>query len=371
MKLFALSLAAYGSALDFDDVDFANANRAAIAARVNGDPSSSWVAATTGAQLGRFANTSYSVLRSLAGVLGGDPTENEAGLPTRTLAETSAAYAARFGGGSSLPVSFDAARYWSAQCGSIIAEIRDQSACGSCYAVSAASVASDRFCIAHNGTRSARLSGVDLMSCCKTCAGSNGGCFGGTPSKCWDYISTQGIATGAAHGDKSACLEYPFAECAHHDPASPLPACPDTPYNAPTCFWACDSGPGANTGKHTYDGDQAAHKFATSYKVAAKAAAIQGEIATHGPVQASMFLTADFEVYRSGVFTTTSTDYVGAHAVRIVGWGTDAGAGKDYWKVANSWNDGWGEAGYFRIERGANILQIEAGVVAGTVHARK
>ena len=30
-----------------------------------------------------------------------------------------------------------------------------------------------------------------------------------------------------------------------------------------------------NTGKHTYDGDQAAHTFGTSYKVDATAAAIQ------------------------------------------------------------------------------------------------
>jgi hypothetical protein len=27
----------------------------------------------------------------------------------------------------------------------------------------------------------------------------------------------------------------------------------------------------------------------------------------------------------------------------------------------------WGEKGYFRIERGKNILSIESGVVAGTI----
>ena len=352
--------AALDPSFDFESVAFANANRAAIAARVNGNPSSSWVATTTPAA--RFANSSYAVLRSLAGVLGGNPAENEAGLPLRTLGDMRAE-----GAPLEAPASFDAASFWS-QC-PIIAEIRDQSACGSCYAISAASVASDRFCIAHNGTKSDRLSATDLMSCCKTCAGANGGCFGGTPSHCWDYIASQGIATGGAHGDKHECLEYPFPKCAHHDPASALAPCPDTPYFAPTCFWSCDAA--GNTGKHTYDGDQAAHKFGRSYKVDATVAAIQADILMHGPAQASMFLTAEFEVYKSGVFTTTSAAYVGAHAVRIVGWGTDAASSKDYWKVANSWNDGWGERGYFRIERGKDILNIESGVVAGTWFPRK
>jgi len=239
--------------------------------------------------------------------------------------------------------------------------VRDQSACGSCYAVSAASAATDRFCIAHNATKMPRLSAVDLMSCCFSCKGAYGGCYGGTPSLCWDYISSQGIATGGAYGDHSRCLEYPFPECEHHTSGS-HPACATTPYNAPTCFWKCDAD---STDKGTYDAEQAAHVFGTAYKVDADEAAIQADIVAHGPVQASMFLVAEFEVYSSGVFTTTSKQYIGAHAVKIVGWGVD-GATK-YWNVANSWNDEWGEQGYFRIERGIDCLAIESGVVAGTV----
>jgi hypothetical protein len=205
--MFALTtLLAYTSlleatALDFDSVEAANANRARIIAAVNGDPRSTW---TAGAPIARFRDTPYSVLRSLAGVLGGDPTENEANLPVKTLAEITARYEARYGTGTP-PASFDAVLNWP-QC-PIIGEIRDQSACGSCYAVSGASAATDRFCIASNGAKQDRLSATDLMSCCKTCAGANGGCFGGTPSKCWDYISTQGIAKGGSYGDFSKCLE--------------------------------------------------------------------------------------------------------------------------------------------------------------------
>lgn len=325
----------------------ADAHRKSIVARVNADPSATWVAVYP--PVSRFARQDYSVMKRMAGVLG-SPDENAAGLKVKKLSDMPP---------RDVPDSFDAKMNWP-QC-PLIGEIRDQSACGSCYAVSAASAATDRFCIAHNGTRTDRLSGVDLMSCCKTCAGANGGCFGGTPSHCWDYISSQGITSGGAYGDYSKCLEYPFPPCEHHTTGS-LPTCPDDPYLAPTCWWACDSN---STGKMTYDADQASHKFATSYKVDKDVLAIQTDILNHGPAQASMFLVAEFEVYKSGVFTTQSKDYIGAHAVRVVGWGVDGDT--PYWRVANSWNTEWGEEGYFRIERGANILAIEASIVAGTV----
>ena len=61
------------------------------------------------------------------------------------------------------------------------------------------------------------------------------------------------------------------------------------------CVWSCDTA--GNTEHHDYDRDQLTHRFATSYKVAASVAAIQTDIMTHGPVQASMYLVDSFEVY--------------------------------------------------------------------------
>lgn len=336
------------SAVDSD------AHRQDIVAKVNTDPNSTWKAVYP--PIDRFKGKTYEVLASLAGVLGGDPYENAAGLPIRKLSDFTDAF-----GTHDIPVDFDAVSAWP-QC-PIIAEIRDQSACGSCYAVSAASAATDRFCIHHNGTVSDRLSDVDLMSCCFTCKGSNGGCFGGTPSHCWDYMTEQGIASGGKYLDNTKCLAYPFPPCDHHVSGT-HGTCSDTPYNAPTCFWACDSNA---TGKVTYDDDQAAHKFATSYKVDNNVEAIQRDILAHGPSQASMYLVPSFEVYKSGVYTTTDTKYIGAHAVKIMGWGVDSGA--SYWLVANSWNTEWGEGGRFRIARGTNVLAIEAGVVSGAMAA--
>jgi hypothetical protein len=48
------------------------------------------------------------------------------------------------------------------------------------------------------------------------------------------------------------------------------------------------------------------------------------------------------------VYKQQSDKAVGAHAVKISGWGQDPKEG-GYWLVQNSWTSRWGEEGYFRI----------------------
>nr|CDJ88565.1 Peptidase C1A domain containing protein [Haemonchus contortus] len=55
----------------------------------------------------------------------------------------------------------------------------------------------------------------------------------------------------------------------------------------------------------------------------------------------------------------------GYHAVKIIGWGKENGT--DYWLIANSWHNDWGENGFFRILRGTNHCGIEEKVSGGLV----
>jgi len=54
---------------------------------------------------------------------------------------------------------------------------------------------------------------------------------------------------------------------------------------------------------------------------------------------------------------------LGGHAVKMIGWGIDNGV--KYWTIANSWNEDWGNAGFFNIRLGGNECGIEGQAVAG------
>merc|ERR1712137_1041653 len=94
-----------------------------------------------------------------------------------------------------------------------IARIRDQSKCGSCWAISATKAFEDRLCIA-SGDASFTLSAADTMSCA-----TGAGCSGGQPANAWSWMRSAGVVTGGAYetmGTGKTCLPYPFEECAHH-----------------------------------------------------------------------------------------------------------------------------------------------------------
>ena len=74
---------------------------------------------------------------------------------------------------------------------------------------------------------------------------------------------------------------------------------------------------------------------------------------------------ADFVNYKSGVYHHVSGQLLGGHAIRILGWGNEDGT--DYWLVANSWNEDWGDQGFFKIVKGKDECGIEDGAVAGLI----
>lgn len=252
---------------------------------------------------------------------------------------------------SDLPPQFDSREHWP-NCESI-KEIRDQSGCGSCWAFGAASAMSDRICIASGQKDQRRVSTEDLLECCYQCGL---GCNGGFLFQTWMQWKEFGVVTGGLYQDKNWCKAYKFPPCNHHS-SGPYEDCSKYNFNTPKCEKACSN----SDYKKSYADDKTfAQKI---YNVVGGEQAMMQEIFAYGPVEAAFMVYDDFLAYKSGVYAHMEGDFLGGHAIKIIGWGVE---GKTpYWLVVNSWNDNWGDRGTFKILRGRNHCGIEGSPVAG------
>uniref|UniRef100_A0A8R1EF30 Pept_C1 domain-containing protein n=1 Tax=Caenorhabditis japonica TaxID=281687 RepID=A0A8R1EF30_CAEJA len=241
-----------------------------------------------------------------------------------------------------IPATFDSRSAWP-ECKSI-KQIRNQATCGSCWAFGAAETISDRICIETKGAQQPIISPDDILSCCGSSCGN--GCEGGYPIQALRWWDSKGVVTGGDYKG-AGCKPYPIAPCTSG-------SCPES--KTPSCSLSCQSGYSTAYAKDKHFGTSA-------YAVAKKVASIQTEIHENGPVEAAFSVYEDFYKYTSGVYKHTAGKYLGGHAIKIIGWGTESGS--PYWLVANSWGTDWGESGFFKILRGVDECGIESAVVAG------
>lgn len=167
-------------------------------------------------------------------------------------------------------------------------------------------------------------------------------------------MSSTGIVTGGDYpdiGSGSTCLPYSLAPCAHHVPATKkYPACPSNEYPTPSCSRKCsESGYSKD-----YSSDKTKGSGAFSLNSVEE---MQTEIMQNGPLAVAFTVYSDFPTYKSGVYKHTTGSMLGGHAVEMIGWGTENG--EDYWIIKNSWNEQWGDNGYFKIARGSDECGIE------------
>ncbi|KAJ4459378.1 putative Cathepsin B [Paratrimastix pyriformis] len=258
----------------------------------------------------------------------------------------------------SLPDEFDPRKEYGDRCPST-KMLRDQGGCGSCWAFAAAASITDRICIATKGAMNPIISAEDIVSCCSIthapleCT-SDKGCNGGQIKDPWSYWHSKGVVTGGLYGDTQTCQPYTIPPCEHHVDG-PRPSCAGEDYKTPQCLRTCSNSSIDYKSDKTF-GDKA-------YSVSGVQNIMQ-ELVQHGPLSASLSVYEDFEAYKGGVYQHVKGSFLGLHAVSLIGYGVDNGT--PYWLLKNSWNNDWGEGGFFRILRGKNECGIE-GEIAGSV----
>lgn len=250
-----------------------------------------------------------------------------------------------------LPAKFD----WRNVNGeSFISPVRDQGACGSCYAMATIDALEARVRIQTKNQHKLDLAVQDVISCSPY----SQQCNGGYPFGVARYVSDFGIVT-------EECMAYKAENG--------------------TCSSKC-ADPKIVVRAESYN-------YIGGYLGAGNEEDMKLEIFNNGPIVASFFVHDDFKYYKNGIYShvegkagkkgKVNPIEVTSHSVCIIGWDVDEITGEKSWIVKNSWGKLFGEeapkdsafykthctgegycGGFFRIRRSVDESAVESAAVS-------
>jgi len=198
--------------------------------------------------------------------------------------------------------------------------VKDQGGCGSCVAFGTAAVVETTLRAQRGDPNLAiDLSEAQLFYCHARSQGRNCG-NGWFPDQAFEFFKNQGVAD-------EACYPYTSGD--------------------QDCSNLCS------------DWQNRAIKI-TGYHSFGSVADIKEWLSTRGPVTGCFYVFDDFFSYRSGVYRHVTGELAGGHCVVIIGY-DDA---ESCWICKNSWGEGWGDNGFFRIGYGECEIETWLGPLA-------
>ncbi len=231
-------------------------------------------------------------------------------------------------GKTALPATFDWRNYSGR---SYVGPVRDQGACGSCYAFGAAAAAegSYNWMMGKYDDNRSDFSEAFIAFCLSDHYGGFNGCSGAN----YDYDELQALVDYGVAAES----DYPYQDYEQ--------ACPFSAYPPLTRF-------------------KSWHRITCNDIEAIKTA-----IMTYGVVDAAVYVGSAFVAYAGGVYEDTNTDCTGSpcyyttsnHAIALVGWDDNPPeGGGGCWILRNSWGSDWGEGGYMRIRYTSAVVGCAA-----------
>ncbi|CAE7536562.1 CP1 [Symbiodinium natans] len=211
---------------------------------------------------------------------------------------------------------------------------KDQGGCGSCWAVTAATVLEAHREIYEGKTEP--LSAQQLVNCVqnpRSCGGS-GGCKGATVELAMAYTMRHGLSTEE---------KVPYTGTDE-----------DCHTGAVSTLQLSDQDDLADAGLRRAEGDSQGFM---SLGIRGWEKLPENEylplmraLYHHGPVAVSVSASS-WDLYMNGIFDYCDKNAIIDHAVVLVGYGRDQQVGKKYWTILNSWGQNFGEEGKIRLLR--------------------
>lgn len=217
-------------------------------------------------------------------------------------------------------------------------EVRDQGSCGSCWAVTSATVLEAHSEI-YNSRSPRSFSVQEFVSCTPNphkCGG-GGGCQGATVELAYNYAMKHGLATENETpylGADSKCSNSLLSVRDFQDDEESA-----EDLARPGVHVAKYDAPGALFGMKAWE-----RLKENDYE------SLMHAVWERGPVAVSV-AAHGWANYKDGIFNSCARDAVVDHAVTLVGYGEDAQVQEKYWIIQNSWTANWGEAGKIRLLR--------------------